>query len=96
MKFKDSMLEIIIAFQKEIGNIADKAYRCPFPPKPEISAEMAPDPKIKIGNINGNNTNAVNTPPLPIAQDRAAGVAPIKVSEGVPIKSVIASIHQYS
>ena len=76
--------------------MADNAYICPFPPKPEISAEIAPDPKIKTGSINGNNTNAVNTPPLPIAQDRAAGVAPIKVREGVPIKSVMANIHQYS
>ena len=80
---------------REIGKIADNAYICPVPPKPEISAVIAPDPNIKTGNINGNKTSAVRTPPLPIAQDKAAGVAPIKVREGVPNKRVNANIHQY-
>ena len=80
---------------REIGKIADNAYICPVPPKPEISAVIAPDTNIKTGNINGNKTSAVRTPPLPIAQDKAAGVAPIKVREGVPNKRVNANIHQY-
>ncbi len=80
---------------KERGSIAAKAYICPIPPKPEISAVIAPEPNIKTGNINGNIINAVNTPPFPIAQDKAAGVAPIKVSDGVPNKSVNPNIHQY-
>ena len=81
---------------KEIGNIADNAYKCPFPPNPDISAVIAPEPNIKTGNIRGNKTNAVKTPPFPIAHDKAAGVAPIKVREGVPISRVKANIHQYS
>ena len=81
---------------REIGNIADdNAYICPFSSNPDISAVIAPEPNIKTGNINGNKTNAVK-PPFPIAQDKAAGVAPIKVREGVPIKRVKANIHQYS
>ena len=56
---------------------------------------IAPEPSIKTGNIKGNIISAVNTPPFPIAQDKAAGVAPINVRDGVPIKSVKHSIHQY-
>ena len=85
-------MELLITKEEEL---LLNAYICPNPPKPEISAVIAPEPNIKTGNIKGSIINAVNTPPFPIAQDKAAGVAPIKVRDGVPNKSVEHNIHQY-